>query len=172
LNWEDHLECKVEESFSQLTVSKRQGPKSKVRGSVGDGSEYELDGFNHLMDEGLSEGVSMRFGTHALELLFKRFHLLLSLKHHIVGELFAGVFLITVSLDSVSTGTEKVLVGIIVLVKIRELNDSGLIIIISTCSSEAAWFDAKHDWHKDSNNNDESNGDLVHLFVAISNELG
>ena len=47
----------VEEHFRELTVSKRQGPESQVGGSIGHGTEDELDGLNELMDEGLTEGV-------------------------------------------------------------------------------------------------------------------
>lgn len=54
----------VEEDFRKLSVSKRKGPKSKVRSSIGDSSKNEFDGLNKLVNEGLTEAVFMILGRH------------------------------------------------------------------------------------------------------------
>jgi hypothetical protein len=50
------------EHSCELTVSKRQSPETKVRGSVGDCTKGKLDRLNELMDEDISERGSM--GVH------------------------------------------------------------------------------------------------------------
>ena len=45
----------VPENFGQLSVSKRQSPKTKVGGGVGHGAEDVLDGVNALKNDHFSE---------------------------------------------------------------------------------------------------------------------
>jgi len=47
----------LQEHFSELGVSKGQGPETKVGSGVGNSSEDEFDGLNELMDEDLTNGV-------------------------------------------------------------------------------------------------------------------
>jgi hypothetical protein len=45
----------LEEDFRELRMGQRKSPKTKVRGSVRNGTENELDGVDHLMDKDLVE---------------------------------------------------------------------------------------------------------------------
>jgi len=47
----------LEENTGKLGMGKRKSPKTKVRGSVGDCTEDELNSFDQLMNEQLGEGV-------------------------------------------------------------------------------------------------------------------
>ena len=47
----------VVEHMCELRVSQTQSPQSQIRGSVGDGSKNELNRFDQLMNEDLSEVV-------------------------------------------------------------------------------------------------------------------
>jgi hypothetical protein len=52
---EGEHEHALPEHGGELRVGERQGPQTQVRGSVGDGSEHELDGVDDLVDENLVE---------------------------------------------------------------------------------------------------------------------
>lgn len=65
--WTVVSENKVPEHFRKLGMCKRQGPESKIRSSVGNSSEDELDGLNHLMDEHFSESVVAGWLLHGVK---------------------------------------------------------------------------------------------------------
>jgi hypothetical protein len=52
---EGEHEHALPEHGGELRVGERQGPQTQVRGSVGDGSEHELDGVDDLVDEDFVE---------------------------------------------------------------------------------------------------------------------
>lgn len=78
-------EGKVEEHLRKLTVSKRQSPQSKVRSSVGNCSEDELDSFNQGVDHVLTKGMSFFYGLHGLEFFGQICHLFFSFGHLLVN---------------------------------------------------------------------------------------
>lgn len=61
--WDDQ----VEEYFGKLSMGKWESPESEVRSSVRDSSKNELDGLNHLMNEGFTKGVVVIWNTHFLK---------------------------------------------------------------------------------------------------------
>ena len=52
-------EAVIEEHLGELGVSKGQSPQTKVRSSVGDGTEHELNGLNQLMDHHFAKVMGM-----------------------------------------------------------------------------------------------------------------
>lgn len=46
-----------QEDLGELTMGKRQGPKTQVRSGVGDTAKHELDGFDDLMDGNFTDVV-------------------------------------------------------------------------------------------------------------------
>ena len=62
-----HQELVVED-LGKLRVGQGEGPETKVRGSVGDGTKNELDGLDHLMDEDLDSVVwALRLDSKTLD---------------------------------------------------------------------------------------------------------
>ena len=67
-------------------MSQGQGPKSQIGGGVGYGTEGELNCFDHLMNEYLTEGVvTAILRAKSLKLLIQAPQVILSLLVHIVA---------------------------------------------------------------------------------------
>ena len=56
---ESFKDCIFNEHGCQLSMRKRKGPQTQVRGSVGNRTEHELDSFDQLVDEDIAEWWSM-----------------------------------------------------------------------------------------------------------------
>ncbi len=76
----------VIEHMCELRVSQTQSPQSQIGGCIGDGSKNELNRFNQLMNEDLSEIVVSVLWTDDVDkigvLLF--FHLDFFITHHLL----------------------------------------------------------------------------------------
>lgn len=93
----------VEEDFRKLSVSKRKGPKSKVRSSIGDSSKNEFDSLNKLVNEGLTEAMFMILGRHFFQDQCETISASLVVRSDIIGTLvdscvFAVVILFFIDL--------------------------------------------------------------------------
>jgi len=121
-------EHESQEHLSELGMGQGQGPESQVRGGVGDSSEDEFDGLDHLMDEEVAEGLTMRMLTTTMLLgqdLLVGLHFSLGISF-LVGQLVGIVF------------------GSFNLVKVLFLMVWWLAAV-----GHRAWLDAKHHWDGD-----------------------
>lgn len=141
-------------------MRKRQSPETKVRSGVRDGSENELNGLDHGVNEDLAESVVAFILAHIFELLIKRSHFLLSLSN----EIFT---IVTVTLDI--HATLEWLLHLVLVVEVGELDHVVVLWLVLLAESEA-WLGAEHDWNTDSNGHEKSYGDSIHLSDAISNK--
>jgi hypothetical protein len=135
-------------------MCKGKCPETKVRSSIGNSTKDEFNGLNHLMNECFSEGMSMLFDAHIFDLVFKLFHLIMSLSHSIIGST------VTFSFRSVDIS--------IVIIDVGEFN-SFMIFLGSWITSEAAWFDKEHNWDQNDNNDKKCNSNGTLSWNIISN---
>jgi hypothetical protein len=163
------LHEQVHEHLSQLTMGKGQSPESQVGSSVRNCSEHELNGLNHLMDEHLSERVSLILDTHSLELVLERLHLSVSLHHHVIGELPAVVLSSHGPGVSLDAGLQW-LGHVIASIDVRELNLVSVLVAFRVETSVHDWLGAKHHWDQDDYNEEKGKTDGVLLVVSVADQ--
>lgn len=161
---ESILEKEAHENFSELSVSKRKCPETKIGGSVGYSTENEFNGFNHLVNEVLAEGVRLRV-THVLELLVERLHFVFSLLDELVT--LANVFTVSDSLIATAISTLNTLDTWSITVSDIGEFDFILSWVVLVGSQEDHWLNEEHDRDE---NNDEHQKDQcnLELFVLVS----
>lgn len=127
-----------QEHFGKLGVSKRQSPKTKVGGSVGDSSKHKLNSFNQLMNESLSDSVSVIVGTLCVQELLKG-----------LDVCFGVINLVLVGFTVITLNTLKLFVSL-----------WGM--LFATAEHET-WFATKHHWN---HNEDKSIQNLSDCLLS------
>jgi len=152
-------ETLFEEDSSELRVGKGESPQSEVGGSVGDRSENELDGLNHLMDEEAAEGVVVLYldtGLGIKDLLVHLDVVNFEVTSHLVFGVDDGLLVLRAGLG----GLDVIEVGLVV----------GLMGLAA--ESVGTRLNAEHERDSKSNHNQADNGgSLLTISVGTSVEV-
>jgi len=144
-----HVEHLSEEDEGELGMGKWQSPKTQVRGGVRHGTENELNGFNHLMDEGFSEATMA-------------FNFLLFLKD--VSDLLNVVLTnkaATLVLRLVNIFLLQELVFFILSFNLVEFSYVDVVFVTLEAGSVSDRLDTKHKWHANNCHNNKKTRDRV-----------
>jgi hypothetical protein len=140
-----------QENFTELSVSQRKGPKTQVRGSVGNTSEDKFDSLNDLMDEDLANTiVVILLGGMLLEHLLNVTDVTVSHKTIVVFT-DQGVLLIVVILLVSGHGLKLVIMGI----------------VLGTAAESDARNGAKHDGKEEEGDVDKNVGGILLSFNPL-----
>ena len=160
-------EDEVEEHLGQLTVRKRQGPKTQVGSSVGHGTKHEFDGMDHRVDKGVAEGVITLRDAHVAHLLVKLGDVTLQFcisllnftahMHHVVFIIFFAILTVLFSVFVIR------LVDRSIVVSLGQLNVVVLRAMVRLGAENSTRYGKEHDGDANNDEDEQHEHEIVEL---------